>query len=125
MGQDLFAPPSVKGWDGGTAWLSSDTMMARFNFANRIIGEKMDALKKQGSLKDLLAEKGIDDQGTCVAYFLQLLVEGDVPPPVVKRLEDYLGKEPFLKGAESKTLLDERLRGLLHLIMTLPSYQLA
>ena len=125
MGQDLFAPPSVKGWDGGTAWLSSDTMMARFNFANRIIGEKIDALKKQGSLKDLLAEKGVDDPRTCVAYFLQLLVEGDVPPPVVKRLEDYLGKEPFLKGAEAKTILDERLRGLLHLIMTLPSYQLA
>ncbi len=125
MGQDLFAPPSVKGWDGGTAWLSSDTMMARFNFANRAVGEKIDALKKQGSLKDLLTEKGIYDEASCVAYFLELLVEGNVPPPVVKRLEAYLGKEPFLKGAEARILLDERLRGLLHLIMTLPTYQLA
>jgi hypothetical protein len=33
MGQVLFAPPSVKGWDGGAAWLTSATIFERVNYA--------------------------------------------------------------------------------------------
>ena len=36
MGQDLLAPPSVKGWDGGEAWINTSTLMARVSFANQI-----------------------------------------------------------------------------------------
>ncbi len=31
MGQSLFMPPSVKGWDGGRAWISTATMFVRQN----------------------------------------------------------------------------------------------
>ena len=34
MGQDLLDPPSVKGWDGGPAWINTATLLARINFAN-------------------------------------------------------------------------------------------
>jgi uncharacterized protein (DUF1800 family) len=33
MGQQLFAPPNVKGWVGGQAWLNTATVLARHNFA--------------------------------------------------------------------------------------------
>jgi hypothetical protein len=33
MGQDLLAPPSVKGWDMGQAWLTSGTLLERYRFA--------------------------------------------------------------------------------------------
>jgi uncharacterized protein (DUF1800 family) len=33
MGQSLLAPPSVKGWDGGAAWLTSTALFERNNFA--------------------------------------------------------------------------------------------
>lgn len=33
MGQTLFAPPNVKGWPGGTAWLNTSTVLIRSNFA--------------------------------------------------------------------------------------------
>jgi len=36
MGQMLFYPPNVKGWDGGAAWLSSATLLTRENFANGV-----------------------------------------------------------------------------------------
>jgi uncharacterized protein (DUF1800 family) len=36
MGQDLLAPPTVKGWDGGEAWINTSTLLARVNFANVI-----------------------------------------------------------------------------------------
>src|ERR1700736_542447 len=37
MGQILFAPPNVKGWDGGKAWISTSTLLFRYNFANYLI----------------------------------------------------------------------------------------
>jgi uncharacterized protein (DUF1800 family) len=38
MGQQLFAPPNVKGWPGGKNWLSTSTVLARHNFAQRVAG---------------------------------------------------------------------------------------
>jgi hypothetical protein len=38
MGQALFAPPSVAGWDWNEAWLSSNAMRARFIAANEMLG---------------------------------------------------------------------------------------
>ena len=36
MGQALFQPPTVKGWDGGQKWLNSTTFFDRVNFANSV-----------------------------------------------------------------------------------------
>ncbi|HRX86651.1 MAG TPA: DUF1800 domain-containing protein, partial [Phycisphaerae bacterium] len=37
MGQDLFQPPNVKGWDGGRKWISAATIYARYNFASAML----------------------------------------------------------------------------------------
>ncbi len=37
MGQTPFSPPSVAGWDWGTAWLSSNSMHLRFDAANYLL----------------------------------------------------------------------------------------
>jgi uncharacterized protein (DUF1800 family) len=31
IGQSLFHPPNVKGWDGGRAWINSSTLIGRSN----------------------------------------------------------------------------------------------
>lgn len=36
LGQDLFAPPNVKGWPGGESWLNTSTLLARKGFLNRL-----------------------------------------------------------------------------------------
>jgi hypothetical protein len=36
MGQDLFAPPNVKGWPHGRAWLNTATLLERNNFARQV-----------------------------------------------------------------------------------------
>jgi uncharacterized protein (DUF1800 family) len=36
IGQTLFAPPNVKGWPGGQAWLNTSTMLERDNFAGAL-----------------------------------------------------------------------------------------
>ena len=37
LGQDLFSPPNVKGWPGGEAWINSSTLLARKQFAERLL----------------------------------------------------------------------------------------
>lgn len=37
MGQDLFYPPNVKGWDGGRAWINTNTLMTRYNASNFLV----------------------------------------------------------------------------------------
>ncbi|HET7625917.1 MAG TPA: DUF1800 domain-containing protein [Verrucomicrobiae bacterium] len=37
LGQDLFAPPNVKGWDGGLAWINTNTLLARYNEAATLV----------------------------------------------------------------------------------------
>ena len=39
MGQEPLNPPSVKGWDGGPAWINTSTMLARFNFVNGLVAQ--------------------------------------------------------------------------------------
>jgi len=36
MGQTLLAPPNVKGWPGGDAWINTGTLLARKQFLERI-----------------------------------------------------------------------------------------
>jgi uncharacterized protein (DUF1800 family) len=37
QGQELFYPPTVKGWDGAKTWLNSTTVLERGNWANDVI----------------------------------------------------------------------------------------
>lgn len=37
LGQDIFDPPNVKGWAGYTAWISTDTLLAREQFLQRLL----------------------------------------------------------------------------------------
>jgi uncharacterized protein (DUF1800 family) len=128
MGQDLFMPPNVKGWDGGPAWIATDTMMERFNFANRISSAKFAEMSKFSKPSDVVAKQGLNSAGQLVDYFLDILVDGDVPATTRSKLVGYVSSD--LKGnpvqeVPNENTLDAKLRGLVHLIMTLPTYQLA
>jgi len=37
LGQELFNPPSVKGWDGGRTWVSTSTLILRNNLASMLL----------------------------------------------------------------------------------------
>jgi hypothetical protein len=37
LGQSLFFPPNVKGWDGGRTWINSSTLLARANVVHRLL----------------------------------------------------------------------------------------
>jgi len=37
LGQSLLAPPNVKGWEGGEAWITTSTLIARGNLAGYLV----------------------------------------------------------------------------------------
>ncbi|MEM9382439.1 MAG: DUF1800 domain-containing protein [Planctomycetota bacterium] len=55
LGQDLFRPPNVKGWDEGLAWISTSTFMMRGNVAGVLLGV-VDAESMRAEAIDLVEE---------------------------------------------------------------------
>ncbi len=57
MGQALFRPPSVKGWDGGRSWINAGTWLARHNFgielASRFDAQALDEGLGRPTTRDL------------------------------------------------------------------------
>ena len=128
MGQSLFKPPNVKGWDGGAAWIATDKMMNRFNFAAKMSTERFNEVLDHTSPLALVEKQGLKNSKEIVNYFLSLMVDDDVPQSTHKRLIAYVASDITGKPVETipdQKTLDAKLRGLTHLIMTLPSYQLS
>ena len=128
MGQNLFEPPSVKGWDGGKAWISTESMIERFNFATKISSQKFEELKPFMLPSQLVSQQGLKTPRQTVDYFLEILVDGDVPDYTRERLVRYIETDfdgTATRGVKTEQILDAKLRGLVHLIMSLPTYQLA
>lgn len=127
MGQSLFQPPNVKGWDGGAAWIATDKMMNRFNFAAKMSTERFNEVLKYTSPLELVRSEELKNSREIVNYFLSLMVDSDVPQTTQKRLIAYVASDingvPVERIPDERTL-DAKLRGLTHLIMTLPTYQL-
>lgn len=40
LGQVVFAPPNVKGWEGGRAWISASSLLYRYNLATYLLSGK-------------------------------------------------------------------------------------
>ena len=65
LGQDLFAPPNVKGWDGGITWITTNTLLARYNDAQSLVQGTLpplhaaDLARKQGGANGQRLERAM------------------------------------------------------------------
>ncbi len=50
LGQDLFDPSTVKGWDGGTAWIDTQTLLVRTSFLTKLARHSRTSAKMQSYL---------------------------------------------------------------------------
>ena len=61
LGQELFHPPSVKGWDEGRAWISTSSLMQRGNLAGVLCGTvDATALQEDSVIEALLGDEAED-----------------------------------------------------------------
>jgi hypothetical protein len=114
LGQSLFEPPTVEGWKGGRAWINSATILGRANFA-----ADLTAGSRYGTIADptrMAARLGWQEPHDAVEYYVELLLSRDVPS-AQPAIEAYL--------AQASGPLGEQLRGVLHLLLTLPEFQMA
>jgi uncharacterized protein (DUF1800 family) len=113
LGQSLFEPPTVEGWKGGQTWINSATMLGRANFAAELATGT-----RYGEIADpaeVAAELGWRDPRDALDYYIELLLARDAPfaRPALK---DYL--------EQASGSLGQQLRGVLHLVLTLPEFHL-
>ncbi len=121
MEQDIFNPPDVSGWDGGLKWINTATMLVRYNFANAVVTARGG---NRGTFKpeNLLAGKTLQTPEQLVDYLLHVLGPLKISDQLRQLFIDYLQEG----GAFQLTpqTIDNKVRGLIHLMMTLPHYQL-
>jgi uncharacterized protein (DUF1800 family) len=113
LGQSLFEPPTVEGWKGGRTWINSATMLGRANFAAELaMGNRFGQIADPA---DVAARVGWHDSIEAVDYYIELLVSRDVPS-ARGAIDEYLTKATGPLG--------RRLRGVVHLLLTLPEFNL-
>jgi uncharacterized protein (DUF1800 family) len=124
MGQDLLNPPDVSGWKGGSAWINSTTLFERFNWGNRLAMGR-DATKPYfADVPAQLQSHTVSSTDGLADYYLNLLVDGDVTPEARQALVDYLNAAGPL-ALDNPAGLDLKARGLVHLALATPTFQLA
>lgn len=105
LGQSLFEPPTVKGWDGGRLWISSTTLIQRANFATTLLKSN-----QLGSVT--FTDLRVDDD---LAYFSSLLLGRDLEPELLESLRDL--------ARQQTGDADQRRRSLVQVILQMPEYQ--
>jgi uncharacterized protein (DUF1800 family) len=121
MGQDLLNPPDVSGWKGGVTWLNSSTLLERFNFADRLAGSDRPDGPYFTDTSGKMRTHDLRTAADVINYYVRILVDGDVSPEARRALVDYLAADVFEDGH----LPDEKVRSAVHLVMSLPTYQLS
>lgn len=99
LGQSLYAPPGVQGWDGGLAWLNPATLVGRSNLAGEL--GRLAAARPAAVAE---AAGGLDDQA-----LLDALLDGAAPEA----------------AREALAACGDDLAARVQILLTLPEAQLA
>ncbi len=121
MGQLLFEPPTVFGWDLEDGWLSSSTMLSRFEFARNITSARGRGSKAFRPEK--LVDLSLSEPAAIVDAVTALLqVQDQLEASERQALIDYLGSGPI--DLEDYDTRNTKLNGLFALVLQSPAYQL-
>ncbi|MCG8649078.1 MAG: DUF1800 domain-containing protein [Pirellulales bacterium] len=114
LGQGLYYPPSVKGWDGGRTWINSSTLLGRSNLIRTLMENSKTRFAK-GTLAEYLREQGVRSADDLIHLFETLLFAVPIPAQAKERITQLYGTG----GSE------QRVREAVHALCTLPEFQLA
>jgi uncharacterized protein (DUF1800 family) len=115
MGQQLFEPPDVAGWDLGPNWFSSGAMLTRMNFASQL------ATNQKFRLRDL-ARAARQSPEALVTLMLDRLTAAPLGREPYAALQEYARAGGAWSGSDAQLLI--KAAGLAHLIVGAGDYQL-
>jgi uncharacterized protein (DUF1800 family) len=85
VGQGLFYPPNVKGWDGGRTWINSSTILSRANLVGRLVRDEKTRFGGQ-KLPGYLEKLGANSPQKIIELLDELLLAFPLSTPVRERL---------------------------------------
>jgi uncharacterized protein (DUF1800 family) len=140
LGQDLFAPPNVKGWDGGVTWITTNTLLSRYNDAQALVEGQLpplsaaDYARKEGGaggqkvmqalqrvrmggvdVEKILTPEQRADKATIVAALEHRLFQTTLNSDQEQTLREFLDAKTKLSDADIVTTI--------RLMMSTPEYQ--
>jgi uncharacterized protein (DUF1800 family) len=115
MGQQLFEPPNVSGWELGANWFSTGSMLARMNFASML------TLNQRFNIASAARGKG-PTPDALLSFYLDQLTPADYDRGAYDDLLAYLTAGGTWTGSDAQ--LGVKAPGLLHLIVGSSEYQL-
>ncbi len=141
MGQSLFQPPDVKGWDGGKTWINATRLFARQNLSGYVVEGKETLFSegrsignpRQGAIPGVdivtaLDGKPFKNSAEVVDHLLRCLFAVPVPEHKRRKLIEILDEGGGLPASSQwrrqRSLVNARLQTLLVLMMSMPEYQL-
>jgi uncharacterized protein (DUF1800 family) len=139
LGQELLLPPNVKGWDGGLSWITTNTLLARYNQAAILVngqgnlaaspgerpGQKMAAALANAAARGMapvdvntiVADWERRDAETLISALGHRFLPGQLTP----EHRQALGRDL----ASRTELNDQDVRHAIRLLMSTPEYQIA
>ncbi len=125
MGMDLYNPPDVSGWAGGEQWISSFTLLERIRLVRQLIGKGREGQVCGLDVNRIIADNFFSDNEELVDHFSLRFLHRPADAKLRRTLLEYL-----TAGARAAVIKlparqrDEKLRGLIRLILCSPQYQL-
>src|SRR5487761_1413409 len=120
MGQELLAPPNVKGWDGEEKWINSTTLAARLSYARSVPDPHC-------PIEELL---GADNKSPVdiVEKLSQILLQGELSPETRVDFETFLvqgddGPQPEAFRDDDDDFRMIKVRQLVGVMLALPEFQ--
>lgn len=126
MGMILFNPPNVSGWNHGKAWITSGSLVARYNYVSYLMDLIFQGEEADARIDALLAANGgpiptVDSDEALIDYYAARLLPA--MPSATERapLSEFLANV----GTASPSLrFRQKVRGLIHVMMSMPLAQL-
>ena len=126
LGQLLFAPPNVKGWDGGYAWITAANLVHRYNLAGTLLhgnGRGRGPMRWRANPADdefMLPHEHRTSRAAALEHLVRRVFRGPLREKDRLAMHDYVRSLPAPKKWGGG-----QVRDLVHFMMSTPAYQLA
>jgi len=116
IGQNLYHPPTAKGWAGGRHWINSASIVGRYNLSLALL-RGSGPYEKKLNPRTIAKKYGRSKPESAARFLLELFLQDDLASDV---------REKLFETARTKgDSLDTGLRRFAHAVVTLPEFNLA
>jgi uncharacterized protein (DUF1800 family) len=126
MGQELLAPPNVKGWDGEQAWINSSTWPGRLAFAQAISGLYSENAYGPHLPLEAIVGAELNEPRAVVDRLAEVLFQNELADETRRELAEFLVKTE--EGSNAEAFRDDegfrfdKTRQALAVMFSLPEY---